>query len=277
MGLYITDENGVLHKISGETTRVLVNGDDGGIDVEGFVRDKGFLRYNADTSKVETILPDKNINGNSDNMIANSAVFNYVNQVANSVSNNFYSKPEVDGIVEDIYNDANDQFYNKEYIDEIVNDVGKSLNNVIAVAEGKTKSFTVSTLFDLVNLLGLQTSLVQDSYTISYTSISYMGKVYQLKQGDIFFIVDTGVPDYWVSIDDMKIYKMETTKVDLTGYVTYEQYQGGFSGLANTVYQNQSRIVALENQHPTITQSEYDALVANGAINPNVYYNIVEE
>ena len=277
MGLYITDENGVLHKISGETTRVLVNGDDGGIDVEGFVRDKGFLRYNEATSKVETILPDENIDGNSDNMIANSAVFNYVNQVANSVSNNFYSKSEVDGIVENIYNDANDQFYNKGYIDDIVEDVGQSLNNVIEVAEGKTKSFTVSTLYDLVDLLGLNTSLIQDEYTISNTSINYKGKVYQLKQGDIFFIVDTSVPDYWVSIDDMKIYKMETTKVDLTNYVTFEQYTGGFNGLANVVYQNQDRIGVLEGRQVSLTQTQYDALVASGSVNSNVYYNIVEE
>lgn len=248
----------------------------GGIEIDGAVTDKGFLRFKGSNGHFETILPDTNIDGDSDNMIANSAVFNYVNQVANSVSDNFYSKPEVDGIVENIYYDADNQFYNKEYIDDIVEDVGQSLNNVIAVAEGKTKSFTVPNLYQLGILFNIDTNVVQDSYVIPTTTIYYKGRDITLNQGDLFLIVDVGVPDYWVSVDDMRIYKMETTKVDLSGYVTYEQYQGGFSGLANTVYQNQDRIGALEGQQVTLTQTQYDNLVANGAINPNVYYNIVE-
>lgn len=115
---------------------------------------------------------------------------------------------DIKGVIAEIENKKADI----EYVDKQVDDVRE-------VAEGKTKSFTIETLTDLGTLLGIDTSIVANEYTITKTTINYNEQSIQLKQGDLFLIVDTGVPDYWVSVDDMKIYKMETTKVDLTEYV----------------------------------------------------------
>ncbi len=91
--------------------------------------------------------------------------------------------------------------------------------NIREVAEGKTKSFTVTSLADIGTIFRIDCSTVADEYTITSRRIEYNGILYDLKNGDVFLIVDTEVPDYWVSIDNMKIYKLETTKVDLTGYL----------------------------------------------------------
>lgn len=137
--------------------------------------------------------------------------------------------PTVPDYVKNISEEDIDSWDNKattKYVDEQVDDVRE-------VAEGKTKSFTVKSLSNLGTLLGIDTSVVSNEYVITTTTITYKEKVYDLKQGDMFFIVDTSVPDYWVSVDDMKIYKMETTKVDLTNYVTFDDTaeSGGDYGL----------------------------------------------
>ena len=128
--------------------------------------------------------------------------------------------PTVPDFVKNIREEDIESWNNKattDYVDEKVDDVRE-------VAEGKTKSFTVTYLSDLGTLLGIDTSVVSNEYAITSTTITYKEKVYELKQGDLFLIVDTNVPDYWVSVDDMKIYKMETTKVDLTDYVKNTDY-----------------------------------------------------
>ena len=125
------------------------------------------------------------------------------------------SDPTVPDFVKNISEEDIESWNNKattDYVDEQINDVRE-------VAEGKTKSFTVTSLSNLGTLLGIDTSVVSNEYAITSTSINYGDKTIELKQGDLFLIVDTNVPDYWVSVDDMKIYKMETTKVDLTNYV----------------------------------------------------------
>lgn len=128
--------------------------------------------------------------------------------------------PTVPDYVKNITEENIDSWNNKattDYVDEQVDDVRE-------VAEGKTKSFTVSTLSYLGTLLGIDTSVVANEYAITSTTIIYKEQSIELKQGDLFLIVDTNVPDYWVSVDDMKIYKMETTKVDLTDYVKNTDY-----------------------------------------------------
>ena len=130
------------------------------------------------------------------------------------------SDPTVPGYVKSITEENIENWNNKattEYVDNQVNDVRN-------VAEGKTKSFTVSNLSNLGTLLGIDTSVIADEYTITSTTIIYKEQNINLKQGDLFLIVDTSVPDYWVSVDDMKIYKMETTKIDLTNYVENTDY-----------------------------------------------------
>ena len=130
------------------------------------------------------------------------------------------SDPTVPNYVKAIKESDIENWNNKattDYVNEQIDDVRE-------VAEGKTKSFTVATLTDLGTLLGIDTSAVADEYTITSTTITYKEQSIELKQGDLFLIIDTNVPDYWVSVDNMKIYKMETTKVDLTEYVTNNQF-----------------------------------------------------
>lgn len=95
----------------------------------------------------------------------------------------------------------------------------------LEVANGKTQSFTVANIIKLGILFGIDITEVSDSYDITVTEITYGEKTYTLKQGDVFLIVDTDVPDYWVSINNMKLYKMETSKVDLTEYVKSDEFE----------------------------------------------------
>ena len=104
---------------------------------------------------------------------------------------------------------------NKLYVDD-------RHQKAIEVANGKTKTFTVADLTALGTLFGIDTSIALNEYIITTAEIIYRESVCTLKQGDIFLIVDTDVPDYWVSIDDMKLYKMETSKIDLSEYATMD-------------------------------------------------------
>ena len=159
------------------------------------------------------------------NNLANKPQINGVELIGNKTTEELgivskETDPTVPSYVKAIKESDIENWNNKattDYVDEQVDDVRE-------VAEGKTKSFTVATLTDLGTLLGIDTSAVADEYTITSTTITHKGKTYELKQGDIFWIVETQVPDYWVSVDNMKIYKMETTKVDLTEYVTNNQF-----------------------------------------------------
>ena len=48
------------------------------IKVDNPQTDKGFLRYKESTDSYETILPDSQVDSTSDNIISNSAVYNYL-------------------------------------------------------------------------------------------------------------------------------------------------------------------------------------------------------
>lgn len=163
-----------------------------------------------------------------------------------------------------------------DYVDEEVRQVRE-------VAEGKTKSFTISTLTDLGTLLGIDTSTIADEYTITSTTINYKEQSIELKQGDIFLIVDTGVPDYWVSVDDMKIYKMETMKIDLTEYVKNTDIANGTnagvvkvntsagygvgileSGVLRTVSANKGQISAKASNYMPIVPATLDYSIKVG-------------
>lgn len=101
---------------------------------------------------------------------------------------------------------------------------GKALNqkitNIMETVNGKNNAFTIKTLLELGMLFApnVDTAKVEDSFKVPSNVITYNEKEYVLKNGDVFYIVDTNVPDYWFSKDDYKLYKMETTKVDLSQY-----------------------------------------------------------
>ena len=95
----------------------------------------------------------------------------------------------------------------------------EKISNAIATLNGKNNSFTFYDLETLLSNFGLEKgSEAADSYLIDTDKISYNGQEYTLKNGDVFFIVDTSVPDYWYSLDDKTLYKLETTRVDLAEY-----------------------------------------------------------
>lgn len=144
---------------------------------------------------------------------------------------------------------------NKKYVDEQIFEVRE-------VAEGKTRSFTIDTLSDLGTLLGIDTSVVSDEYTITSTTITYKEQNIELKQGDLFLIVDTNVPDYWVSVDDMKLYKMETTKVDLTEYAKTSQVDEINTNLTENYVKNTD--YATSSKGGVVKTSSYGGIEVGG-------------
>jgi methyl coenzyme M reductase subunit D len=104
---------------------------------------------------------------------------------------------------------------------------GIILNNTITTlmenVNGRVKSFTVNDLNELGALFDIEINEAKDEYEVTKTSINYKEKKYDLITGDIFFVVKNDIPDYWFSLDNMKLYKMETTKVDLSNFYTIAQ------------------------------------------------------
>ena len=106
----------------------------------------------------------------------------------------------------------------RDKIYEIEEYVFEKISNVMATMHGKNNAFTIKSLTDLATLFGIEIINIEDSYTVATNVITYNETQYTLKNGDVFYVVDTNVPDYWFSKDDYKLYKMETTKVDLSQY-----------------------------------------------------------
>ena len=104
---------------------------------------------------------------------------------------------------------------------------GIILNNKITTlvenVNGRVKSFTVNNLEGLGMLFDIEITEPLDVYDVTKSTIAYKEKEYDLVTGDIFFVVSSDVPDYWFSLDDMRLYKMETMKVDLSNFYTIEQ------------------------------------------------------
>ena len=95
------------------------------------------------------------------------------------------------------------------------NELNGKIADVRAVAEGKTKSYTISTE-DNASFNSQNASL---SGVTSIKDIS--GNVIQvssLKNGDVVLVVEIDVPDRWYSSADGKFYILETAKVDLSPY-----------------------------------------------------------
>ena len=108
-----------------------------------------------------------------------------------------------------------------------------AINNVTEIANGKTASYVLnvadnSSVFSTANLR-LNSILVDVSNYPTFTTVGGGTVNYSsLKIGDIIYLTDTEVPDWWVgartytnsTLTSITLYKMETTKVDLTNYQT---------------------------------------------------------
>lgn len=102
------------------------------------------------------------------------------------------------------------------------------IQDVRAVAEGKCKSYTISTADNAsFNTQNASVSGVTSIKDISGNTI----QLSSLKNGDVVIVVETDIPDRWFSVSDSKFYILETAKVDLTPYV---QKSRTIAGLALT-------------------------------------------
>lgn len=192
---------------------------------------------------------DSEIDINSENAVSNKAIANALKEKANKSdipdgvvtidgeqniegNKNFkgnITKNEIDlATINDIppIADSLDQNVSTSTLSakqgKVLND---KINSLVENISGKVQSFSIDTLSEFGSLFGIELTNPIDSFVVSTNVINYKGKNYTLKTGDIFLIVDVSVPDYWFSLDDMTIYKLETSKIDLTNYVTNEKFE----------------------------------------------------
>ena len=146
-----------------------------------------------------------------------------------------------------------------------------SIQNVVAIAEGKTETYTLKyDPTDTAHTYANSTFNSQsDSITISNSDYLYIegGKVtgaqlvsaLDLKIGDIIWVINTPVPDRWVgaiSNGTYTLYKLETSTVDLANYLT------------NVAYDSSTHIISLTKNSQTSTVVDLDnfASISNGTI-----------
>ena len=98
-----------------------------------------------------------------------------------------------------------------------VKDGGKTVSDIVEIAEGKTKAYAVDCTTQTVFKSTASSITAPDSFTtIGGETVNKS----DLKTGDIVYIIQEGYPDRWYSSTDSKFYKMESTVVDLTEYQT---------------------------------------------------------
>lgn len=102
------------------------------------------------------------------------------------------------------------------------NTFNSAINTVVEIAEGKTKSYVIThhtntsfnSSMDSISLVFPNSIIDTSGNTIDISNLHI---------GDIVYVLENDVPDRWVSIinsNAVVLHKMETTKVDLTAYVT---------------------------------------------------------
>lgn len=99
-----------------------------------------------------------------------------------------------------------------------------AISNVTNVAEGKTKSYVCDYANPNTVLNSTADTItvpIEDNFFQSVEGEDF--GIGDLKIGDVIYVVDTNVPDRWVgsiTSTNVVLYKMETTKQDLSGLVT---------------------------------------------------------
>ena len=110
---------------------------------------------------------------------------------------------------------------------------------LLAIQERRSQAFTFETRSELGEALGIEldgnSSLSEISLsnedgtvkdTLTMTDREGNTATYKIKDGDIIYIASKLCPDYWVSISHACLYELDTTKVDLSGYVKVEKGKG---------------------------------------------------
>ena len=152
-----------------------------------------------------------------------------------------------------------------------------SVSDIVDIAEGKSASYSSYAYYDgekyyiavgnstqssgtAVTASGI-TKLEITGSTIALSSYQYLYKISDsetiigniklsdTKNGDIFLIVQTELPDFWIAIDgssyDLQI--LETTKVDLSNYVTNVSYDSSSHKIQKTIDGSTTDVVDLDN------------------------------
>lgn len=109
--------------------------------------------------------------------------------------------------------------------------VKTAIDNVVSVAEGKSQAYSLAYNPSQSGTSNSVFNSQNDTITISDSNTLYIsgGKVtgsqlvsaMNLKIGDVIYVTNTDVPDRWVGVissGTYTLYKMETSKVDLSGY-----------------------------------------------------------
>ena len=94
----------------------------------------------------------------------------------------------------------------------------------------KKHHFVLSDLTELQLLFSLDiNSNYEENYNIGEkTTIDYKGKTYDLTTGDVFYIISTDVPDYWIDLENKSLHALEgvassSTVIDLSKYATNDR------------------------------------------------------
>lgn len=102
-------------------------------------------------------------------------------------------------------------------------EVDSKINNVVKIAEGKTNSYVLK-WFNNPSFESNEDVIeinLKDNPILDYRGATVPNTA--LKIGDIFYIIETNVPDRWLAGINRDVYmfaKMETSKVDLDSYAT---------------------------------------------------------
>ena len=158
--------------------------------------------------------------------------------VSDNEKNTWNAKSNFDGSYSSL-NNVPEKFTPTDHSHNIddVNDLSNTISDITNIASGKCASF----VFDTVNDLDLW--------------LSEASNTEGLKIGDIFLIIDVGVPDYWWDGNTKQI--LETTKIDLSSYATkgHTHTAGAIDGLASVAtsgsYKDLSNIPIISNKAST--------------------------
>lgn len=145
---------------------------------------------------------------------SNKSVLDNVTQTHLDNSHTHSNKSVLDGIASTDVTNWNDKYSRTE--------VDAKVNNAVAIANGKTKSYVIDLTDNASFNAVTDTITLADSTTLTLVDGSTV-TLGDLKAGDVILITDTDVPDRWVaqitSENQTVAYRMdslETRKVDIT-------------------------------------------------------------
>ena len=126
-----------------------------------------------------------------------------------------------------------------------------AINNVMNVANGKTNTYVCSYTNpnQVLNSTADTITIPKEDNDLQSVEGEDIG-VGGLKLGDVIYVTETDVPDRWVgsiTSTNVVLYKMETTKVDLSSYLTAVSYDSSTHKITYTKSSGSTDVVDLDN------------------------------